>query len=215
MGCYFALYMLHPYINILLHTMTQSEYKKMLTTMFVLWSVLPTFMRQAMFSSALIWFIFLYCLAGYFRLWANDFGSKNFIWLGFALMMFNIFSIVVFDFIGLKIPYIGNRASILLSGDSITTLMLTFSLLIGFSHLNIGHSKVINTIASTTLGIYFIHAYPLTYLRELFRENSLYQDSPYLIPCSIAIVLASYFMSMLVELVRIQIFKILSRGRLS
>ena len=75
---------------------------------------------------------------------------------------------------------------------------------IGFSKLTVSPSKVINLAASTAFGIYLVHDNELLrpfIWKKLFRVAS-YKDSALLVPFSLAVILAVFFGSMLIELVR-------------
>ena len=97
------------------------------------------------------------------------------------------------------------------------TIAAALCLLAGFRGLNIPYSKLINTIASATFGVYLIHdsnlVRPFLWL-EVFR-NASFQDSSYLIPYSVAVILIVYLVCTLLELVRSKIFMVISRGGLS
>ena len=214
---YFVMYLIHPYINKLLNSFSREDYKKFLTAILIYWCIIPTLTKSSFQSSQLINFICLYSLAGYVRLWADDFGDKKFIWLGFSFIILNFLSVIVFDIIGLKFTFLGQKALYLCEMMRPFTILAVLCLLIGFKHIDIKHNRIINIIASATFGVYLIHdnnfVRPFLWV-NLFR-NASFQDSPYLIPYSIAVIFIVYISCTTIELIRSKIFRILSEGKLS
>ena len=214
---YFMLYLLHPYINTMLKNLSKSEYEKMLLIMTFCWSVVPTFTNSFLASDDLIWFIYLYSISGYIRLWADDFGSRKYIWLSVMLIALNFLIVIIFDVIGLKVRMFAEHPLHLYNTQMLPTLLIPVCILMGFKHLNMKYSRFINVTASATIGVYMIHTdkfFSRYMWDEIFRINS-FQNSPYLIPYSIAVILVIYVSCTLIELTRSKIFRALSCGRLS
>ncbi|MBQ5417783.1 MAG: acyltransferase family protein, partial [Oscillospiraceae bacterium] len=82
---YFVLYMLSPYINRLLRTFDRKQYISFLLLLMVLWSVIPTITGSLLQSDPLFWFVFLYSLAGYIKLFGikTDLSSKKLLLISF------------------------------------------------------------------------------------------------------------------------------------
>ncbi|MBQ7576896.1 MAG: acyltransferase [Synergistaceae bacterium] len=216
MTAYFVIYIFHPYINIFLRAMSHDEYKKFLITLVLCWCIIPTVFKSY-YQERFVTLVCLYFIAGYIRLWADDFGSKKFIWLGFGSIAINYLSIVTFDLLGVKIPYFVGQTYFLCGMMGPFTVFGTVSLLIGFKHLHI-HSRLLNLTASAVLGVYLIHMNRFVW--PFIRENCKalifsVHDSPYLIPCTILAIFLVYISCTVIEIMRSKIFKTLSRGRLS
>ena len=217
MEVYVMLYLLHPYINIMLRNLAKADYEKMLLLLGLFWSVMPTFANSYLASGALAWFVYLYSIAGYIRLWADDFGSKKYILFSLVLVMINFMIVIIFDVIGLRIKMFAEHPLHWYNMQMLPTLVIPVCMFIGFKHLNVKYSRVINFIASATLGVYLIHSdkFVSKFLwRTLFR-NASFQDSPYLIAYSVAITLTVYVGCTLVELSRAKLFRMLSLRRAS
>ena len=214
---YLVLYILHPYINVMLNNLSREDYRKFLVTLWVCWCIFPTITGMRWEASDLTNFISIYCLAGYFRLWAEDFGSKKYIFFGFMFMMADLLTVIILDVAGLWIPVFGRNALYFRGMMRPFTSMSALCFLLGFRKLDMTYSKVINVIASATLGVYLLHENPFStrfLWHGLFRVE-LYRYSNFLIVYSVFVVICMYIMCALVELLRSKIFKTLSRGRLS
>ena len=213
------LYLLHPYLNVMLRNLSKADYGKMLLLLGFCWSVMPTFANAYLASSGLLWFIYLYCISGYIRIYGDNFGSKKYIWLSVLLIMVNFLLVVIFDVIGIKtgIKMFVEHPLHWYNMQMLPTLIIPICMLIGCKHLNMKYSKIINTIASATLGVYIIHAdrfISKCLWKDIFNTVE-FQDSAYLVLYSIAVTIAVYISCTLIELTRAKVFKILSRGRLS
>ena len=215
---YFMLYLIHPYLNRLLHGFTQEEYKHFLKTAVLGWCVIST-MTHPEFSGAnhIADFVCVYSVAGYIRLYAGNLGGKKFLLYALGFIGLNFMSAVIINVISMRIPVVDNAVRHMFAMMRPFTLLAVSSLVIFFRNLNIPDSKVINTIASASFGVYLIHdsrlVRPLIW-KKLFHVAS-YQDSPYLIPYSLAVILAVYISCTVIDLVRSKIFRTLSRGYLS
>ena len=214
--CWLMMYLIHPYINTLLKNLSRDEYIKMLLITGLCVSVIPIFTKTD-YCGNLGRFIFLYCIAGFFRLHAPDFGSKKFIWLGIAGIILNFLVVIVFDYLGLMFPKFADNATYFYKINSPTTVLIATSFLIGFRSSNINYSRVINTIASAAFGVYLIHGNifmdPFLWC-DVFK-NASFQDSNYLIIYSIGVVIFVYVVCTVIELLRSKVFKIITRGYVS
>ena len=214
---YFFLYITHPYMNILLKSFTRSEYMKFLAAAFICWFIVRLLTHSGFFMSSVIYFICLYSLAGYIRLWCRDLAGKKYILYALAFVGVNFLSVIVFMLIGLRFPYFGINSGYFRGLMRPFTILAVSCLLVGFRSMNIPYSRIINLLASAAFGVYLIHDNQLMrpfLWRDVFC-NALFQDSPYLIPYSIAVIVIVYASCTFLELLRSKIFRILSGGRLS
>lgn len=173
-------------------------------------------------ANALVNFMCLYSLAGYFRLWANDIRGKKYIFYGLIFAVMNFVMILLLDVVVMRFPVL-SKFSVHFTGlmncqEILRPLVIltALSLVLGFRGLDIPHSKIINVIAASAFGVYLIHDGAAGHFlwREVFR-NASFQNSPYLIPYSLVCIMAVYISCTLLEILRSRIFRALSRGYLS
>ena len=209
---YFMLYLIHPYLNIFLRSFDRKGYEKFLiVVMTFLWCIIPIFLPSGFRGRGLVEFISLYSLAGYFRLWANDFGGKRFILYSVLCIMVHVFVHGVLDAIGIeRETFFGGMMNPFI-------LLSALCMFLGFRKLDIYYSKIINLIAASTFGVYMLHENRFCWKilwNGVFRTAS-FQNSPYLIPYSITVILVVYLVCTIIELARSRIFRVISRGKLS
>ena len=203
---YFVLYLIHPFLNMLILNLDKKTYQILITAQLILWCIIPTLTHSSYQSNNLIWFITLYSVAGYVRLYGLNpkFTAKSYI--GFFLLFSSLrfLSCVVIMAIGTAVPPISKYSLFFYGQQSIFTFLSAFCLFLAFEKWDIGSVKWINIIASATFGVYLIHDHPL--IRSLLWKtvfvNAEYQESALIIPYSIAATLIVYIACTLTDLVR-------------
>lgn len=208
---YFVLYILSPFLNRLLNSFNKREYQNFVSLLTILWCILPTLTNQAVQSNPLIWFIYLYALAGYIRLYGllDSVRAKTCILLAVLTSMLTFLSAVIFDILGLKINFFSEHATYFFEMQKLPILITSVLLFLGFSRIDIGSNRVINIVASATFGVYLIHDnnYVRVFLWENLFKNASFAHSDYLIPYSILVIISVYIVCTLIELMRIYLIE--------
>lgn len=156
---YIILYIFTPFINKFINIISKQEYLKLIFLLITLCSFIPTFSLGNLAFSELSWFLMLYLIGGYFKLYPNNYTEKvlfNFMY-GILFYLLICISFIVFDFLGIKYYFFVKGAVYFAGQKSFPLLISSIGIFLGFKNLKIKNMKVINKIASTTLGIYLIH----------------------------------------------------------
>lgn len=208
---YFVLYLTSPYINRLLNTFDKRGYQRFLILLTIFWCIIPTFTAQTFQSNELLWFVYLYSLAGFIRLYSPKFNIKGttYILLAIMITILTFLSAVGFDILGIKVQFLGNHATFFYNMQSLPIALISVLLLIGFSKINIGYKRVINLISSATFGVYLIHdnAYVRTFLWKTVFANATYSESKILIPYSVLVIAIVFIVCTIIELIRIYVLE--------
>lgn len=208
---YFVLYLVFPFINVLLNSLSKKMYQKMLILMTLCWCIVPTFTAQSFGSNTLVWFVYLYCLAGYIRLWKDGAVIKNkVIWGAVVILVALTFlSAIIFDIMGFKYPVFSEYATYFYDMQRLPMVLISVALFIGFKNAKVRYSRLINIISTATFGVYLIHdnEFVRVFLWKVVFRNAEFADSVYLIPYSIMVILAVYICCTAVELIRINLFE--------
>lgn len=204
---YFVLYLLTPFLNQYLNSITKKEYQRLLLLFMVLWCIIPTFLFNDWQGNDLLWFVFLYACAGYLRLHFNLETFKRstyFIWC-FALTICTYLSAIILDFLGTKISVLAKGATIFYDMQRLPVFLISITLFLGFSQINIGNISSINFTSSATFGIYLIHdnGFIRPLLWETLFQNTAHQTSLLLIPYTFAEIFIVFLMCGAIELFRI------------
>ncbi|MBQ3403318.1 MAG: hypothetical protein IJG65_08140 [Synergistaceae bacterium] len=205
-------------MNTFLKRLSREEYKKFLKAVFIYWSIIPTLTAFPFAGSPLVDFVCVYSVGAYLRIWAKDFsGGKIFILYGILFILADGLVLLLLDILGLRYAVFAENATYFCGMMMPLTFLSALCFFLGFKDLGIPHSKIINTIAGASLGVYMLHenifSQRFMWSRVFFTAS--FQESPYFIPYSLGVILAILIVCTLIELLRSRVFRALSRGRLS
>ena len=203
---YFMLYLIHPFLNKLLHGLSKTEYQYLILMMVLCWSIIPTATTQLFESNSLLWFVTLYGIAGYVNLYGGNqkLQSKHYFSLYFMVLIITYTVSTTFLFLGTKKEEWSTHAIDFFEIERLPILLMAITLFMGFATLKMNYHKWINMIASATFGVYLIHdsSYIRYYLwTNIFKINQ-YQDSTFLILYSILVVFILYVSCTMIDLIR-------------
>lgn len=208
---YFVLYLIHPFLNVFLNELEKKRYQSLIVLLVIIWSIIPTFSTSLYQSNNLLWFITLYIIAGYIRLYGfnKEYTTKKYfeLWILFSILTY--LTTVIFTILGEKWVFFFNHTYHFYSQEKISTLLMSLTLFMTFVTLKINYHKSINMIASATFGVYLIHDnnFVRPFLWEVLFENVKYQSSILLIPYSIVVCVILYAICTLIDLLRQKILE--------
>lgn len=208
---YILLYIFIPFINFFISKISQKKYLKLIFLLVIFCSFVPTFAQTTLAFSELSYFLLLYLIGGYFRLYPNKYAEKvnfNFLY-GIIFYLLICISIISFDILGEKYQIFSRGATYFTGQKSFPLLISSIGIFLGFKNLKIQNFKIINLVSSTTLGIYLIHDNFL--LREFlwlkfFKVSEHFYDK-YLLIYSLKIIFIVFFACMIIDFIRQIIFK--------
>lgn len=164
-NCYILLYILSPFINKLIESLNKKEFQKLLIILLIVFcaftSILPSsFTFDKTGGYGIIWFIVLYLVGAYIRLYVNFNYENRKNLIGFFLISaFNYLLILIMEYICGKFQVM-NMSAKLLKYNFITVFLASVFLFSYFKNMEAKNSKIINIvskIASLTFGVYIIH----------------------------------------------------------
>jgi len=203
---YFMLYLIHPFLNKLLHDLNKNVYQYLILLLVLCWSIIPTLTTQLFESNSLLWFITLYAIAGYAKIYGFNerLKSKHYFFLFLIVLVCSYLISVSFLVLGTKRNELAVHAIDFFGMERFPILLMALFLFMTFAKLKIKYNKWINVIASATFGVYLIH--DSSYIRyyiwwNIFKINQ-YQESLFLIPYSILVVFIVYVLCTGIEMVR-------------
>ena len=203
---YFVLYLIYPFLNILLNNINKKTYQSLITMLIIMWCIIPTITNTSFQSNHLLWFITLYCTAGYIRLFDlnQKFSIKQYIgfWLLFSVLRY--LSGITLIIMGTRIPFAAKHSLYFYDISSVLTFLSSLSLFMVFKNIRMGHNKWINIIASAGFGVYLIHDNNIVrpFLWGTIFKNAAYQNTFLLIPYSIGVACLVYAVCTMIDLFR-------------
>lgn len=179
---YVILYILSPYINILLENLSKEQFRNFLISILFIFSFVPTLFNFSSFmdiyggGTGISWFICLYCVGAYVRMYKNDFTKKN-----IYLLLFAFFTLISF-FIGI-IPFFTENLQIhhlfvvasqyYMNYCTIFVFLQSLFLFLWFLNIKPKISfkvkKICSALSTISLGVYLLHENE--FIREWLWES--------------------------------------------
>lgn len=205
-SCYFLLFLMHPFLNRMINSQTYRQNLDFLLLALFLGSIIPALSGTDNQVNSFIWFMIMYITGGFLRKYINEQKIKPvFCFLIAAVLIFlNYFSYISPDLyqeklIGFQITFYTTYQM-----NGLLTYLISIFIFLGFSRLQIGYSRQINAIASTTFGIYLLHDFEA--IRNwLWRDYFVLPDSithSFFILKTIGIIILVFGVCMIIDLVR-------------
>ena len=233
MKAYLYLYIISPFLNIIINNITKKTYKKLLIILFIIFSVLPFLSNQLIYDTedgfGLLQFIILYFIGAYFRKYKieDSYYLKNFSLNTKKLILIGTYSFcaIILSFIYVATTYESHGQFIDAIFNIISSSNMSYSnpfiiveavlFFLFFSLVNI-KSKLINIISSTTLGVYLIH--DNMYLRTILFNWLGFNKDSYSVSILIKIFICTFLIFIVcsfVEYIRQKIFKFIYDRKIS
>ena len=164
---YVLLYIMSPFLNIFINSMSKETHKKFLLIALFIWSIIPTVFgiiyndtEVLVYYNRFIWFIIMYLTASYIRLYGIKlFKNKKNTWIVAILsLLLIVSSIFIIYFFRSKFKVLGlTEIAYFWGPNTIPIFLLSISIFYLFLNLNMKNYAIINLFASTTLGVYILH----------------------------------------------------------
>lgn len=215
-GCFTSsfliFYLFIPFLNIFIHSASRKEYRNLVLLLLFVFTVLSTFFFNTVIFGEVFWFIAVYFIGGYLRLyppvWAQSLRkSAKLLFLSLLLCyLVSILSILIR--VRLSVPIDPRYNYFVQDAHKLGAVLVGVFLFTTFKNLQINYSHGINLVAKTTFGILMIHANSdawRTFMwRDLLHVNSSYIfATPLLIIRSLLIVSGVFICCSALDLLRI------------
>lgn len=177
--------------------------------------LLPSFAKAYVVFNYVTWFVILYIIASYIRLYPKKWleSVKMTGMLTVAILFLSLGSVITLAWISRIIgKSIGIAYFFVSDSNKILALAMGASAFLFFKNLKVKHSKIINTIAASTFGVLLIHANSDTMRQWLWQDVcnnvAVYKDGNIFIH-SIVCVLAIYVICTIIDIFRRKLFEII------
>ncbi len=199
---YFVLYLIHPFLNRLLLGLNKASFQKYLVLLIFCWCIIPTFLDSSFQGNNLVWFVCLYSVSAYIRLFGLNpkLKRKHYLALYALTCLFSVVACLLRARWSIFSSYVTSFFEL----NELSVLLASLCLFMTFEKTELPYNKWVNLIASATFGVYLIHDSKLirSFLWIDLFKNASYQNSPLLVPYSIAVVLLVYTVCTIIDLGR-------------
>ena len=223
---YVGLYMLFPFLNIIIHKINQNQYKALLLILFIINCVSTTFFPTTKvfggnYGMNIFNAIFLYFVAAYIRLYYKESQKKHGVTKDLIIF---IGSIALLSVILIKLKSINSTSYLIraytdqcFSYSNILCFLASVSIFIAFTKIKITNKiakETVNYFKPLLFSVYLIH-HNILFLNVLWTGLNVtkYANLPthILVSYTIGISLLIFICCVGVELLRIQLFKLISK----
>ncbi|MGL4862402.1 MAG: acyltransferase family protein [Cetobacterium sp.] len=199
---FIVLFLLIPFLKILLKNIEKSMFQKLLLVLAIL-LIIPVNIGFGNVD----WFIFLFFISAYIKRYSFNLFDNNIKNLTISVIMYVIIflSIILFNLLGRKFSVFLGKELFFIGQSSPFILITSIFLFQFFKNLKIENkviNEIIKKIAITTFGIYLIHDNFIVrkYLWIKLFKNSFYKNSNFLFLHSIISILLIFIFCFLVDI---------------
>lgn len=158
-GSFLVFYLFIPFYNSYLNVLTKSQLKMLNTFLLFFQVIVPTFLFNEGIFEPIVWYMTLYFVAAYIRLYPEAWMKNNRLCGGGLLLtlLMSCLSIIVVDYIGTDYGF-GSYYHMMGGSSKLFAFLVGMFAFLFFMNLKMENSKIINKIAATTFGVLCIHA---------------------------------------------------------
>ena len=212
-SCFLLFYLLIPFLNKLIHALTEKEHFLLMAWCISVYVFLPSFAKANVVFNYITWFSILYVIASYIRLYPKEWFSNVKVTGSIAgvSLLLSWVSIIVLAMLSRMVGKgVGICYFFVADSNKVLALVTSVGAFLFFKNLKIGYSKAINTIAASTFGVLQIHANSDTMRRWLWVDvcNNVgaYQGGNVIIHAIVSVV-AIYTVCTIIDMVRIRLIE--------
>ena len=207
MTYFLILYLFTPVLNLAIRAMNKKMHLIFTLVLFLIWSLLPTFLQAGYGFSNLSWFLTLYFIGSYIKRYDVNIKVKPVfgILIAFGIYMLG-FSLkwIIRTYADTSNYYIGRLLACfnLIDQNNAIQITSTIILFLSFKKIQMKSYRGINMVASTALVTYLVHDHNdmRPWLWKSFFKNATYASSPYLFLYTIGVVLAVFAAGIIIGL---------------
>ena len=220
--CYVGLYLLSPYLNKFITILTQRQYRSLLFILFSFFSVVPNIFFNSTWlnwggSSGIVWFVFLYLIAGYIRRYINvdNIPMKRLLPILLVFLFLPLISKIVIANISLYFTGEVIGSSIFFVKNSVILLPMSILFFLAFLKIKIigrTNEKIIEFISSSMFAVYLIseNMFLREHLWKYCRE--IVESCPSMIPLYVVTIpMIIMVICIFIDQIRKLLFGLLSR----
>lgn len=219
---YFLLCLFSPFVNIVLQKLNKKEYIILIVISSFLMTVWQFIINLAPFlmqdcnygyeglidGKNVFSFLYIYMLGGYIGMYAKERKRPNFIYLVIVILC-AVINCVIWVWCGEVLDY----SSVAISYANPFVVLAAVCFLMFFKDIHF-HNRVVNTLGSTTIGIYAFHE--MEYMRNFIWDKFDFEK----FDCSnlgvdlisiFAVMLFVFLMGTMIELIRQQLFGVVGK----
>ena len=210
-SAYLMFFLFIPFINILIEGLDERKHLVLLGLLGFMYVVLGTFSIFSVTMNYVSWFMVVYLIAAYIRLYPKKVWENRALWGCLTLLFIGMASVSIVQCMkrgietGTLRPY-----DYVADSNTFYAVAVAVCSFMFFRTLNLGRNKVINTIAGSTFGVLLIHAHSDTMRKWLWKDvldNVGHYGSRFMPLHAVGSVVGVFAVCTVIDLVRIRVLE--------
>ncbi len=210
---FLAFYLFIPFMNALIEKLRHKDFLKLIALFLGMFTVASTFFFNSSVFHYVFWYMTLYFVAAYIRLYPNRWTeSRRF--NGTVLIvtiLLSYVSVVVVDFAGTEAGFT-NAYYMVSDSNKLFAFIIGVTAFLFFKNTPMKNDRFINEVSSTTFGVLLIHANSDAMRQWLWKDllhlPSLYTAAfPKLVAIYVLVMFGVFIVCSLIDYVRIQVIE--------
>ena len=208
-SCFLLFYLLIPFLNLLTQSMNKKQHFVLMVLCLFIYTMLDMVPGVQVRMNYVSWFIVLYMVASYIRLYPSPFYENTVFW-GWATLAcigIAVISIVAMALIGKA----GSSYFFVSDSNRIMAVMLAVSSFLFFKSWNLRFNPMINKLGAATFGVLLIHGNSDVMIRWLWKEflnNVEMARSPWLVVHAMCSVFGIFAVCAVIDMLRVRFVEI-------
>lgn len=219
-SCYLVFFLCIPFLNVLIRNLSDKLHMKLLLLSLFVYVIIGTMPGFGVTMNYVSWFIILYFIGSYIRLYDKKlFSNTRFqVLCTLAALLLSITSVIGMTWFAKLRHYFSNstvglqwldKTSYYFVSDSnkVLAVVLSLSAFLFFKNLKLKNSIFVNTVAASSFGVLLIHANSDTMRKWLWQDvlnNVGMYDSNWLVLHAVGSVFAIYILCTAIDHLRIR-----------
>lgn len=207
-GCFLVFYLTIPFLTILVRHMDEKMHLRLLLLIFALFVIFASIPKMSVSFSYISWFICLFFIASYIRLYPKKVfqNTKLWGWLSLGILLVSSASVVALYILGPKLGRNSLWYYFLADSNKILAVLTAIIWFLFFKNVKIKYSRIINALGGATFGVLLIHAHS-DFMRQwlwgdVLNNVGMYSNGNWIYLHSIASVLSIFLICAIIDIVR-------------
>lgn len=172
-SCYLLFFLCIPFLNILVHNMTEKQHLSLLALCCFMYVIIGTIPKIEVRFNYVTWFCVLFFIGSYLRLYPKNLFSNTKLWVGLTAISIiaSACSVLAMLWLGNYLNLSGGYYWFVADSNKFLALVTAVTSFMLFKNINIKNSRFINAVASSTFGVLLIHANSDTMRQWLWKDT--------------------------------------------